>query len=403
MRLSFPENFYWGTATSAHQIEGNNKNNDWWQAEQDNKVQYRSGISCDSYNRYEEDLDLARDLSNNAHRFSIEWSRIEPEEGKFDEKQMEHYRKVVHALRERGLEPFTTLHHFTNPIWFADKGGWTNKKAPFYFARYAEYVVKNLSGIRYWITINEPLILVLNGYIRGKWPPFVKSFFEARGAKKNLLAAHVEAYKKIKDTNPAAEIGIAKNNIYFEPYKSRLISRIFTRYIDKSWNIKPLDVINKHQDFVGLNYYFHNTIKVKLSKPESWFNHNKNEEVSDFCWEIYPEGIYHITKQAWRKFKKPIFIFENGVADADDDQRSGFIKSHLKWLYKAIEEGVDVRGYFHWSLLDNFEWAEGFDKRFGLVHTDFETFKRIPRKSFFVYQKICEDNTIVIRNEQCVK
>lgn len=392
MSLNFPKNFYWGTATSSHQIEGDNKNNDWWRAEQKGEVPYKSGAACDSYNRYEEDFNLACDMHNNAHRFSIEWSRIEPREGEFDETQIEHYRKVIQVLRDRGMEPFITLHHFTNPIWFSDKGGWENKKAPFCFARYAEYVVKNLPEVKFWITINEPYVLIFNGYLRGKWPPFAKGFFKTQKTKKNLLDSHIEAYKKIKNANSSAKIGIAKNNTYFEPYKNRLISRLFTYYTNKNWNIKPLDTINKYQDFVGLNYYFHNTVKVKFSNPEKWFNNNENKQVSDFGWEIYPEGIYKVTKQAWQKFKKPIFIFENGIADADDDQRSDFIKNHLKWLHKAITEGADVRGYFHWSLLDNFEWAEGFKMRFGLVEVDFNTFERKPRQSSKVYAQICRDN-----------
>ncbi|MEX0877602.1 MAG: glycoside hydrolase family 1 protein [Candidatus Spechtbacterales bacterium] len=391
--LYFPVGFYWGTATSSHQIEGNNKNNDWWRAEQAGEIKQKSGKACDSYNRYEEDFDLAKELGTKAHRFSIEWSRIEPEEGRFDEAEMEHYKKVVKALKERGLEPFVTLHHFTNPIWFADKGGWENARSPYYFARYAEYVAKNLPEVRFWITLNEPMIFGFNAFMEGRWPPFKKSFRSMWHSVYNMTHAHKAAYTKLKAGNSALEIGIAKNNSYFDAYKNKFISRIVAAVFDGIWNVWFLEKIKHEQDFVGINYYFHNRIQFKFSSPKKWMNQNENKEVSDMGWEVYPEGLYKVVKQA-SHFHKPVYIFENGVADADDNQRSRFIKEHLKWLHKAIEEGVDVRGYFHWSLLDNFEWAEGFKMKFGLVEVDFETLERKPRPSFYVYKKTCNQNAL---------
>ena len=394
--LTFPYSFYWGTSTSAHQVEGNNTNNDWWRAEQAGKVQHKSGLACDSYNRYEEDFDLAKSMHNNAHRFSIEWSRIEPREGEFNEKEIEHYRNVINALRERGMEPFVTLHHFTEPVWFTDMGGWLNKKSQKYFARYAEYVIKELGDkVRFWITINEPLILSFDGYYRAKYPPFKTGLNNRRRASYNLLMAHIRAYRKIKRANPNLQVGITKNNTYFEPYKSNIPSKIFTFFIDRNWNLLFLNRIKEHQDFVGIDYYYHNTIRVKFSKPQTWFNNNENKEVSDIGWEIYPEGIYKVVKQVAR-YKKPIFIFENGVADAKDVKRSRFITDHLRWLHLAIGEGADVRGYFYWSLLDNFEWTEGFTQRFGLVEVDFNTQKRALRESGKLYAQICKDNELKI-------
>ncbi len=447
MTKKFPNGFFWGTATSSHQIEGDNTNNDWWDAEQgtsrypapqgtdwypaeqkgppDGGVPHKSGRACDSYNRYEEDFDLAKAMANNAHRFSIEWSRVEPEEGKFSEEAIAHYRKVLQALRARGLEPFVTLHHFTNPIWFAQKGGWTNKKAPEYFERYVNFVASRLgSGINYWITINEPNIVIRQGYLRGIWPPFHrKDFLGFFRALQNMAEAHKRAYFVLHQINNSPQVGIAQSVNYFESesgvlkFANGFLVRIL-RYLKNEWF---LNKIKNHQDFIGLNYYNHYKISVLKGKYQD------GRERSDFGWEIYPEGIYHVVRDIYKKYKKPIYITENGISDADDDQRPEFIKSHLRWLHKSITlpyaqrslpaglpagrqgrqgeynvgarrdtdfRGADVRGYFYWSLLDNFEWAEGFTQRFGLVEVNFETFARKTRPSGEMYREICKSNSI---------
>jgi len=392
---NFPEDFFWGTATASHQIEGNNTNNDWWEAEQKGLLPHKSGRACDSYNRYAEDFDLAKSMHNNAHRMSLEWSRIEPEEGKFDQEEIEHYRRVLEALRARGLEPFVTLHHFTNPVWFTARGGWTNKKAPEYFARYVKKMAEDLGDlVSYWITINEPMIVLNGGYIYGDWPPFRKKDFPGFFASlRNMAKAHKEVYSVLheKGTNlpSSVQVGIAKSVNYFEPAGVGLARSInyvrflISRHIKNEWF---LDQIKNHQDFVGLNYYNHNKVSLLRGKFQD------GKERSDFGWEIYPEGIYHVTKETYKRYKKPIYITENGISDADDDQRPDFIKDHVKWLYKAVEEGTDVRGYFYWSLLDNFEWAEGFRQRFGLVEVNFETLERKMRPSGELYGKICRNN-----------
>ena len=391
--LNFPKNFFWGTATSSHQIEGNNTNNDWWEAEQKGLLPHKSGKACDSYIRYEEDFDLAKSMNNNAQRFSIEWSRIEPEKGKFNQQEIEHYKKVLQALRVRGLDPFVTLYHFTNPVWFAKLGGWTSKKAPEYFERYVKYVAERLRGeVKYWITINEPMIVSSGGYIKGNWPPFKeRNSMGCFRVLSNMAKAHKRAYETLhwSELSHPVQVGIAQSVNYFEPkstgpkrsldYLRVLLSRYFK-------NEFFLNKIIKYQDFIGLNYY--NSYKISFFKGKI----KRGIERSDFGWEIYPEGIYHVVKEIYRKYKKPIYITENGISDADDDQRPEFIKSHLKWLYKAIQEGSDVRGYFYWSLLDNFEWAEGFTQRFGLVEVDFNTFERKIRPSGKLYGEICKNN-----------
>jgi beta-glucosidase len=383
------DNFLWGAATSSHQVEGGNQN-DWSEWEKKNAMRlskesggtylpgnYISGRACDHYNRYEEDFDIAKKLGHNAHRFSIEWSRVEPEEGRFDEKEIEHYRTVLRALRERGMEPFVTLWHWTLPLWVRDKGGVTSKQFPQLFTRYAERMAQEFTNdVTFWITINEPLIFTTNAYLRGIWPPQKRNgFFYAR-ALRNLIAAHKAAYGVVKKQNAGAQIGIAKNNVYFAGGVMRHAANWW-------WNGYFLNKINNTLDFVGLNYYFHNRIKGFR------FNQNEQKIVSDLGWEVYPEGIYHVLLDI-KKYNKPVYITENGVADANDALRADFIKKHLQWIRKAIAEGVDARGYFYWSLLDNFEWDKGFWPRFGLVEVDYKTMERRIRASAWEYKKIIE-------------
>lgn len=356
----FPKNFFWGTATSAYQVEGGIKN-DWSMVGK----KYDAGKACDHYNRFEQDFDLAKKMNNNAHRFSIEWARIEPEQGKFSQKGIEHYRKVIQALRQRGLEPFVTLYHWTLPVWFVKKGGWLNKDAPKYFERFVEKVVseyKNL--VKFWITLNEPWIYAPRSFLIGTYPPFARNIFKTIKVIKILIAIHNETYQVIHKISPNSQVGIASNNVFFSGV---LVLINYYR------NIYFLDKIKNHQDFIGLNYYTHQT----LFKRENY----------------YPEGIYYVLKDL-KKYNKPIYITENGIATKDDKKREKFIIDHLKWVHKAIQEGIDVRGYFHWALMDNFEWAWGFKPRFGLIEIDYKTLKRTLRPSSKIYTQICKNNAL---------
>lgn len=362
----FSKNFFWGTATSAYQVEGGIKN-DWSEAGK----KYDAGQACDHYNRFEQDFDLAKKMNNNAHRFSIEWAHIEPEQGKFNQKEIEHYKKVIKALKDRGLEPFVTLYHWTLPVWFAKKGGWLNKKSPEYFAKYVEFVVRNLSDVKFWITINEPDIYTPHSFLTGKFPPFKKNWFKTQKVLTQLISAHKKSYQIIHKISSNNQAGIAKNSIFF----SGILS-----FINYRRNLWFLDKIKDYQDFIGVNYYIRQSLLGILK-----FRHM---EVSDLGWEIYPKGIYHILKDL-KRYKKPIYITENGLADAKDKKRAKFITNHLFWIHKAIKQGIDVKGYFYWSLLDNFEWDKGFKPRFGLIEIDYKTLKRKPRPSSKVYAKIC--------------
>ncbi len=418
--LKFPEGFLWGTSTSAYQIEGGIVN-DWsewekknaerlakkakhywqdWQKEKFlemlDKKNYICGKACDSYNRYEEDFDLAKSLNNNAIRFGIEWARIEPEKGKFNMKEIEHYRKVLQSAKQRNLKTVLTLWHWTNPIWLAEAGGWSNKKVVDYFARYTELIVKELGDlVDYWVTLNEPLMHIGHGYLDGKFPPNKKA--NIMGTIKvfyNLVNSHKESYKIIHNTYPEAKVSIAMTTGYFEPaHKWNLIEVLIAKlghYFRNDWY---LNKIKNYFDYIGVNYYHHD--RMVWYPP---FKKNLNEKINDRGWEIYSEGIYHVLKN-YIKYNKPMIILENGTADAEDNHRAKFISDHLKYVHQAIQEGADVQGYFYWSLLDNFEWAEGFWPKFGLYAVDRKTFKRTARPSARVYAEICKNNELVINNQ----
>lgn len=396
MELKFPEGFLWGAATSSHQVEGGNTN-DWseWERKNANRLaqiairkkwpdfilqnypsplepqNYISGQACNHYNRFIEDFDIAKSLGHNAHRLAIEWSRIEPEEGKFDEKEIEHYREVIKSLRERGMEPFVTLWHWTLPLWVRDIGGWENKKTIGYFARYAGKIAQALgSEVKFWIVLNEVNVCSGLGYFKGVWPPERRSLMEYLRVNRHLAQAHIAVYDIIKKNNLAAQIGVAHNMIYFTGLGAGI-----KRYI---YNFLFLNSIRRYQDFVGVNYY--------RSEKDI-------KECSDTGWSIDADGFYQVLKNAGR-YEKPIYVLENGIADAKDTKRGNFIKEHVGAMKKAIDEGADIRGYFYWSLLDNFEWDKGFWPRFGLVEIDYKTLERKIRPSALEYAKICRSNKL---------
>ncbi len=386
----FPPGFLWGAATSAYQVEGGNKN-DWSRWPKGD-----AGKAAGHYERFKEDFDLAKSLSHNAHRFSIEWSRIEPEEGKFNESELNHYREVILALKENGLEPFVTLWHFTLPVWFVEKGGWLNRNSAVYFERYVAKVVETYRhlGVKFWITLNEPdYIYAFEAYSRGRFPPQQKSFLKTIRVLKNLIKTHKKAYKIIHQHDPNSQVGFANNVIYFEAYGGKFMNRILKFLANRYWNFWFFRKTMPCHDFIGCNYYYHNRIKFNWLHPAKSFNRNDNCDVSDIGFEIYPEGIYHVLKNL-KKYNLPIYILENGIADAKDEKREKFIKDHLYWIYKAIQKGVDVRGYFYWSLIDNFEWDKGFGPRFGLVEIDYKTMERKIRPSALEYRKIIENRSV---------
>jgi len=393
----FPPNFLWGAATSAHQVEGHN-HNDWTEWEKLGLVKNhdRSGQACGHYERFHEDFALAKKLGHNAHRFSLEWSRIEPRPGVYDLEAIEHYRQVLEELHHSGIEPIVTLHHFTLPIWVARYGAWSNQRMVDDFGRYVMTIVKTLGPlIKYWVTINEPTVITSLGYLTGIWPPQKHSWVQAWVAIRRMVTAHKLAYQIIHRHYPDARIGVANNLSDFVPAQQRnLLDRGLAgqaRYWHNRW---WLDQTYQTQDFIGLNYYFHHPVHfqptlsiTKLMRPVP----DPRVLTSDLGWEIHPAGMLRLIE--WlQQYQRPIIITENGIADAADHLRAAYIRDHVKVLAIARQRGYDIRGYLHWSLLDNFEWREGFSPRFGLIEVDYHTLKRTIRPSAYTYKQICEQN-----------
>jgi len=401
--IKFPKGFLWGTSTSAYQIEGG-ITNDWSEWEKSearskklkkngkNPADYICGNGCSSYNRYKEDLDLAVSLNTNSIRIGIEWARIQPDKDVWDVEAINHYRDILREAKKRNLKTAVTLWHWTNPTWVTDEGGWAKKCAIEYYLGYVDFVIENLGGeIDYWITLNEPLIHVFNGYIRGIFPPAKNNIFKAFKAFNNLAEAHKRAYEKIHNYFPDAMVGITALINDFEPARPWLIpEKILANIFHYFWNHKFLKKIKNDMDYAGLDYYFHD--RIVWYPP---FRKNLNKKTTDLGWEIYPQGMYRAIKYL-SGFNKPIIIMENGLADSADSRRAEFIKEHLSYVHKAIAEGADVRGYFHWSLLDNFEWALGWSPKFGLFAVDRSTFARTKRASADVYAEICKNNKVDI-------
>lgn len=403
MNYTFPKDFIWGTATSAHQIEGDNTNSDWWEWEQSKSYTSKnarefplepSGLACDSYNRYEEDFDLCVGLNNNAVRISIEWARIEPEEGSFDEKEIEHYRKVLKAAKDRGLKTFVTLHHFTNPIWFSNIGGWMNIKAPEYFAKYSKKCAEELHDlIDVYLTINEPQVYIYMSYFHGIWPPNKSNTLISLWGHFILARANNKSYDAIKAVHKSKKlkvpkVGIVKNIVCYEVSSSSKnpfdgITAGFLNFIGRDF---LLLLMKGKFDLIGLNYYFTNRIENMKTK-------NPDDVTSDLGWWIYPKGLEKVLVSL-KKYKVDIFVTENGLADDKDLKREEFISGMLASCANAIKAGVKLKGYFHWSLLDNYEWHHGFWPCFGLVKIDRKTLERIKRPSYDFYAKICKSGEL---------
>lgn len=397
----FPKDFFWGAATSAYQVEGNNKNADWWEWEKRVGAE-ESGLACRNYELYAQDFDLAKMLNHNAHRLSLEWSRIEPEEGKFSAEAIEHYKNVILSLRQRNIEPIVTLHHFTNPIWFADLGGWLNKNVDKYFLRFAQKTVEALSdNVRFWVTINEPMVYVYHSYILGIWPPQERSYSKAKRVENNLAVTHVNAYRLIheiyrKKNLTSVYVSIAKNMQAFVPCSPTLKNRLSAYLRNKWFNFGFIEKIVRHKtlDFIGVNYYSRQLVDV-----EKWgFRHlfldvcKKNHlplAKNSMGWDIYPQGLYDLLL-GLKKYNLPVFILENGICTEDDNLRWDYIHEHLSSLSNAMEQGVKVLGYIYWSLVDNFEWDKGFGPRFGLIEVDYNTYKRNVRESARKFAQVCK-------------
>ncbi len=402
--INFPENFFWGSGTSSHQVEGSNRNN-WteWEVSRgrikkleklgllkkfglDNFI---SGKADDYYHRYREDLSTAKSMGHNAYRFSIEWSRIEPEEGRFDEESIGYYKDVVKTLRGLGMEPFVTLWHWSLPVWFAKKGGFENPESPVLLARFADKIASSLKEVKFWVTMNEPQNYAVEAYLVGLRPPQKKNLLAYLRVIDNMVESHKSAFSAIKKIIPAAQVGIASNNMHFEGYRGRRVNKAIAGLGDRWWNHWFLGRVNSSLDFIGLNHYIHLVVNYGFFSYKGFGK--KDIAVSDLGWELNPESIHRVLSDL-KRYGKPVYITENGLADKEDKHRQWFIRETLKCVSKAIDEGVDVRGYFHWSLLDNFEWTDGFWPRFGLLEVDYKTLERKIRPSAVFYKEVCLKN-----------
>ena len=399
--IKFPQNFLWGAATSSYQIEGNNSNSDWWLWEK-NVGKEQSGCACRHYELYEKDFDLAKGLNHNTHRLSIEWARVEPQEGKFSQEELKHYVNVIIALRERNIEPMVTLHHFTNPIWFSESGGWENRNSVEKFLRYCDVVTRALAKhVRYWITINEPTIYISHSFMWGAWPPQKRSNLKAKAVHDHLIEAHIEAYRMMNTIYH--ELNMAKPSISISQHMQAVIpctqslrNRLAVRLRDWIINFEILDrlIKSKTMDFIGVNYYSRQLVDVtswrigNLLMEVCRKNHDPVKKNS-LGWDIYPEGLYQVLLKL-KKYHLPVVITENGICTSDDSLRWEFLSEHLRSIHKAMEEGVNVGGYLYWSLLDNFEWDKGFGPRFGLVDVDYDSYQRTVRESARKFGQVCK-------------
>jgi beta-glucosidase len=364
-------------------------------------------------------------MENNALRLSLEWSRIEPAEGQWDSSAIHRYRAMLIDLRDRHLKPIVTLHHFTDPNWFAERGGFADEANIRFFVRYVTYAVENLRDVcDFWITINEPNIYAVLGYLIGSYPPGEHDLVRTMRVLHNLLKAHVEAFYAIRDLQPRAEIGSCVHYRLFDPADelspldrtSASLQDIFFNWqvlqaMETGNFLPPLKLLLPpiphapgSRDFHGVNYYTREMVRFDPSRPTELFGrrfvrpgsvHNDPGKEIDFG-EIYPFGLYRVLKSVYQRTRgnKPIYITENGFSDALDDRRPQAILEHLAMVHRAISEGIPVRGYLYWSLVDNFEWAEGWGVRFGLIELDPETQERIPRSSASMFGEICRANAI---------
>lgn len=419
---TFPQGFLWGTATSSHQVEGGNTNNDWWQWEQEPghiRAGDRSGEACGWWSgRWKEDFDRAAESGQNAHRLSIEWSRVEPHPAIWDEEALSQYGQMLNGLRERGLTPMVTLHHFTNPLWIAERGGWTNPGIVALFERYTRKVVGRLQEwADLWVTINEPTIYAYLAFVEGSWPPGRQNLAAARTVLIHILRAHAAAYNAIHEIQTSAKVGLAHHLRVFKPFNprhpvqnwmARLKHNLFNMALPEAlrsgnlrlifWRENIPEAVGT-QDFFGLNYYTPDYSRSKLIEPaqESSYLYPSSVDVDPSGFVANAPGAMWDALDWAHGYGLPIYITENGVPDEQDDFRRRYLASHLHRLWLAANYNWKIRGYFHWSLVDNFEWERGWTQRWGLWGLNPATQERTKRKSAEFYAAICKAGALSSR------
>lgn len=447
---TFPKDFKWGTATSSYQIEGapqaDGKGPSVWDTFTHTDGNIKNGdtgdTACDHYNLWSEDIDLLKILGINAYRFSISWPRIFPSgtETVPNQKGLDFYSKLVDVLLENDITPFITLNHWDIPQGLEDGGGWIQRWMTDEFVKYSYHVSKHLGDrVKNWITHNEPWCVSYIGYIAGHKPPGLKNnWVKSLSVAHHLLLSHGMAIPEIRNNSQNSELGITLNlntaipasespydkdactfydgqfnRLYLEPlYKKRYPDDVFDYLkirgdiIEKDLHFirdNDLNIIATETDFLGVNYYSRAVIRnEEIDKKKNLPRNVEMGPETDFGWEVYPQGIYDLLIKLKNKYKvENIYITENGCSYGDapdlqgrvnDQRRIDYHRSHLSELKRAISDGVQCKGYFAWSLMDNFEWAQGFSQRFGLVWVDFNTLERIPKESYYWYKKLIEQN-----------
>ncbi len=425
--LRFPKNFLWGTASAAYQCEGNNTNSQWYHWEQQGRN--LSGEACGKaanwWQAAEVDFELAEQMENNALRLSVEWSRIEPTEGHWDAAALDRYRAMLLDLRRRNIKPMLTLHHFSEPLWFAQRGSFANPANLRFFVRYVRHVVERLRDLcDFWITVNEPNVYAVEGYVLGTFPPGAQNITRGLWVLRNLLQAHVEAFYAIRELQPQAQIGYCLHYRLFDPaFSLSPLDRGAAGMQASLFNWTPLQACERGtfpaplnlllapvhhaagaRDYHGINYYTREMVRFDPTLPAELFgkrfmrpNVLSNDPGLDNSFgEIYPEGLYRVLHEVYRRTRgnKPLYITENGFNDRRDDRRPRAILEHLTMLHRAIQDGIPVRGYLHWTLVDNFEWNQGWQAHFGLVELNPQTQERYPRRSASMFGEICRANAI---------
>jgi beta-glucosidase len=445
-KLTFPPQFYWGTATASYQIEGgwneDGKGESIWDTFSHTQGKIRDGstgdVACDHYHRWKEDVALMKEIGCNAYRFSISWPRVIPKgKGKVNPLGLSFYDRLVDALLEANITPFITLYHWDLPQALQDEGGWANRDTAYYFAEYASVVAHKLGDrVKHWITHNEPWVVSWIGYGWGEHAPGIRNEKVAIQVSHHLLLSHGLAVEVLKDISPDSEVGITLNLSPIHPasdseedklaawrqdgflnrwfldpiFRGHYPPDILELYSANAPKVLPGDmaIISRRIDFLGINYYSRGIVRFnpKAGPLQAEGVAPEGAEFTEMGWEIYPPGIYEIIMRVWKDYQpKKIYITENGAAFADeiapdggvhDQKRIDYLREHFIQAHKAIEEGANLCGYFIWSLMDNFEWAHGFTKRFGIVYTDYPTQRRIMKDSALWYKKVIEENGLEI-------
>ncbi|HEY8546455.1 MAG TPA: glycoside hydrolase family 1 protein [Acidimicrobiales bacterium] len=373
----FPDGFLWGTATAAHQIEGGNWNNDWWAWEhaENTPCQEPSGDACDSWHRWPEDVDLVADLGLGTYRFSIEWSRIEPEDGEWSPATIAHYRALCEALRARGIEPTVTFHHFTTPRWVVARGGWEDPGTIDLFARFCARAAEELGDVMgRACTINEPNVVATMGWLVGVFPPGRTDVEARRRVTGHFVEAHRAAVDAIRRAAPGVPVGMTLSMSDFQAVDGGEARR--DRY-RRGMEDVFLDAV-QGDDYLGVQTYSRQRVG-----PDGVLPPEEGVPVLPMGYEYYPAALEATLRRAWEYTggQVPLLVTENGIGTDDDDQRIAYVHEALSGVLRCLADGIDVRGYTYWSLLDNFEWALGYGPHFGLVAVDRTTFERTPKPS----------------------